>query len=42
MIREHLEEQYEKFEGFWLDMIDFNAIDWRRLEASQEEEEPED
>ena len=42
MIREHLEEQYENFEGFWLDMIDFNAIDWRRLEASQEEEEPED
>tara|TARA_R100000781_G_scaffold111658_1_gene78288 strand:- start:485 stop:691 length:207 start_codon:yes stop_codon:yes gene_type:complete len=39
MIREHLENEYETFAGFWSDMIDFNAIDWRRLEASQEEDE---
>lgn len=38
-IREHLEDEYNEIEGFWSDMIDFHVIDWRRLEASQEEDE---
>jgi len=42
MIREHLENEYDTFKGFWCDMIDFNAIDWQRLEASQEDDEEEE
>tara|TARA_R100000458_G_C8098872_1_gene126391 strand:+ start:292 stop:492 length:201 start_codon:yes stop_codon:yes gene_type:complete len=39
VIREHLEDEYNEIEGFWSDMIDFHVIDWRRLEASQEDDE---
>ena len=31
MIKEVLEEEYYDMEGFWSDMIDFNAIDWTQL-----------
>ena len=43
-IQEHLEDQYytsEALQGFWNDMIDFNAIDWDELRKAMEEEEEE-
>ena len=43
-IEEHLEDQYytsEALQGFWNDMIDFNAIDWDELRKAMEEEEEE-
>ena len=41
MIKDFLEEEYFNIcdsHTFFGDMIDFNAIDWRRLEVSAEEE----
>ena len=43
-IQEHLEDQYytsEALQGFWNDVIDFNAIDWDELRKAMEEEEEE-
>ena len=43
-IQEHLEDQYytsEALQGFWNDMIDFNAIDWDELREAMEDEEEE-
>ena len=43
-IQEHLEDQYytsDALQGFWNDMIDFNAIDWDELRKAMEEEEEE-
>ena len=39
MIKEVLEEEYYTMEGFWSDMIDFNAIDWTQLKQHFQTEE---
>tara|TARA_A100001201_G_C3943837_1_gene157404 strand:- start:107 stop:325 length:219 start_codon:yes stop_codon:yes gene_type:complete len=44
-IQEHLEDQYytsEALQGFWNDMIHFNAIDWDELREAMEDEEEEE
>ena len=44
-IKEHLEDQYytsEALQGFWNDMIYFNAIDWDELREAMEDDEEEE
>ena len=41
-LEQHLEDEYyEKLNGFWKDMIDFNCIDWESLREAQEDDEEE-
>ena len=39
IIKEVLEEEYYTMEGFWSDMINFNAIDWTQLKQHFQTEE---
>tara|TARA_R100000353_G_scaffold173088_1_gene139045 strand:+ start:719 stop:937 length:219 start_codon:yes stop_codon:yes gene_type:complete len=44
-IETYLEDQYyesEALQGFWNDMINFNAIDWDELREAMEDEDEEE